>query len=239
MEEVALQRRAGAEELDWAPIGVFATNRAAAVRRYTPQQGGRLMQLADDAQNVHTPEVQSSVAAAVRRLQAWAAGDGRCSQPDRDLAALVAAALTQPLHEVEVTALDHLRHCYDWSDGTLMFGVTYPQLASWVWARASRPHENRELLIERFCQEVAESVGQCLNGNMSRLMNTFAAIDADMSPQTFSDLSMDQLGAAVAHAVNDPTLDDARLHAAVSALLQRAQVADAAPWLEAARAARE
>ena len=82
-----------------------------------------------------------------------------------------------------------------------MFGVTYPQLASWVWARVTRENENRELLMERFFEEVEESSGQCLNGNMARLMNVFSAIDIEMSPQQIG-LTREQVQNLIFNCVN-------------------------------------
>jgi len=163
-------------ELEWAPIGAFLTNR----RTKSHKNIRRLQELAADDQNVHTPEVQLGVAGAICRLKAWAFESN--IEVEKDLPSVIAATVRQTSRLVE-EALDHLRHCYQWNDDTVMFNTTYPHLATWVWARVDRPHENRDILRERFFEEVADSVGQCLNGNMARLMNVFAAIDMDMSPQ--------------------------------------------------------
>jgi hypothetical protein len=85
-----------------------------------------------------------------------------------------------------------------------------------------REHENRDLLRERFFEEVADSSGQCLNGNMARLLNVFAAIDLEMSPQEVC-LSREQLQSLVAKAVDSSkTVDDAL--ELVYELLERASV---------------
>jgi hypothetical protein len=140
-----------------------------------------MRELAEDDQNVHTPEVQVGMNAVIRKLEEWARQHG--VRTERDLAGTILRTLADP-NIVQRQALEHLMHCYRWNDNTVMFNVTYPQLASWVWARIQRPHAHRDLLFERFFEEVAASTGQCLNGNMVRLMNTFASIDAELSFQS-------------------------------------------------------
>jgi hypothetical protein len=198
-------------------------------------QPGRLADLAADAQNVHTAEVQVGVSAAVARLRMWA--ETRSVSVERDLASRVAESLGWAPTDIQIGALQHLQHCYQWSDDTVMFNTTYPQLASWVWARVNAGGENAELLRERFFEEVHESRGQCLNGNMARLMNVFAAIDLEMSPQRDLDdvMTAQELQARVFAATRHQPLDAAL--AEVEDLLRRAHVTGPAreAWLSAVR----
>jgi hypothetical protein len=236
LQEVEVQRTAGAQS-EWAPLGAFITNQDV-VAPIPILSRGRLRELADDDQNVHTAEVQLGVNGAIRRLQAWAIEAN--IKAERDLPAKVASTIMSTLpDDIEQAALEHLRHCYQWNDDTKMFGTTYPQLATWVWARVDREHENRDLLRERFFEEVAESAGQCLNGNMARLMNVFSAIDLEMSPQEVC-LSGEQLQNLAARAVQQASsLDDALLE--IRDLLLRANVAecDWEGWLQSTRDAFE
>lgn len=196
---------------------------------------GRLADLAADAQNVHTAEVQVGVSAAVGRLRTWA--EARGVLVERDLAARVAESLGWAPTDIEISALQHLQHCYQWSDDTVMFNTTYPQLASWVWARVNAGGENVALLRERFFEEVHESRGQCLNGNMARLMNVFAAIDLEMSPQRdLTDvMTTQELEARVFAATLHQPLESAL--AEVEDLLSRAAIAppERQAWLDAVR----
>lgn len=177
---------------NWEPIGAYVSNReellldAAAtsslmLEEAKEKENRRLADFADDEQNVHTPEIQFGVNESIKKLKRWALNNGFGIQKDL-LTTIQKTFLVEP-SEIECQALEHIAHCYQWNDETSMFAVTYPQLASWVWARVDREHENRELLRMRFFEEVSESAGQCLNGNMARLINIFAAIDPEMSPQ--------------------------------------------------------
>lgn len=219
LEEVEMQRNNGHED-EWAPLGAYLTNRENITDAAPPQNPSRLRELASDEQNVHTAEVQLGVSGAIKRLREWS--ETNRIKTERDLATLIASTLYSEPDETESKALEHLSHCYQWNDDTRMFGTTYPQLASWVWARVDREHENRDLLRERFFEEVADSSGQCLNGNMARLLNVFAAIDLEMSPQEVC-LSREQLQSLVAKAVDSSkTVDDAL--ELVYELLERASV---------------
>ena len=178
LEEIRNQKNDGQDEISWAPLGFFETNRPKKTKiKHISDE--RLRELTSDDQNVHTAEVQQGVGAAIKRLRAWARTMN--IKTERDLSSVVETSCAND--HLGLRAVEHLRHCYQWNDETLMFGVTYPQLASWVWARIHLDCENKELLIQRFFEEVTESSGQCLNGNMARLMNVFAALDLEMSPQ--------------------------------------------------------
>jgi hypothetical protein len=211
------------------------TERGEGTQSMLSAQPGRLADLAADAQNVHTAEVQVGVSAAVARLRMWA--ETRSVSVERDLASRVAESLGWAPTDIQIGALQHLQHCYQWSDDTVMFNTTYPQLASWVWARVNAGGENAELLRERFFEEVHESRGQCLNGNMARLMNVFAAIDLEMSPQRDLDdvMTAQELQARVFAATRHQPLDAAL--AEVEDLLRRAHVTGPAreAWLSAVR----
>jgi hypothetical protein len=140
-----------------------------------------MKELAEDDQNVHTPEVKTGVNTVIRKIEKWARQRG--VRTERDLAGCILRQFPDP-DITQRAAIEHLMNCYRWNDNTEMFGVTYPQLASWVWARIQLPHEHKDLLFQRFFEEVSASSGQCLNGNMVRLMNTFACIDKDLSYQS-------------------------------------------------------
>ena len=177
-------------ENEWAPLGAFLTNK--------PINESRLRELASDNQNVHTSEVQTGVAASICRLRNWAKSNN--IKTYRDIISEIFQVLGDKENQTIIEALQHLAHCYLFSDDTQMFNTTYPELVSWVWARVSRDHEHKEILMERFFQEVSESAGQCLNGNMARLMNVFAGIDSEMSPQQ-KRMTGEQLQSQIARAV--------------------------------------
>lgn len=215
---------------NWAPLGAYLTNlpEIQNVLQKTVNDK-RLNELAEDDQNVHTAEVQLGVSGAIKRLRQWA-GQMRIQ---KNLPDIIAASIRGEPSTIEMEALSHLHHCYQWNDDTLMFGTTYPQLATWVWARINRGSENDELLRYRFFEEVQESKGQCLNGNMARLMNIFSAIDLEMSPQS-TVLSKDELQRQISIAVRDLGKDS---FVRIKQLLQEAHVPKEEHdiWLEAAR----
>lgn len=171
-EEVVAMRLKNLEE-EWAPLGAFLSNQIIEKKDF------RLRELANDDQNVHTTEVQMQVCESIKTLKNWANENNIKLQ--RDLVLHIKS--TKHDHRAcENEALEHLAHCYLWNDDTKMFGITYPLLASWVWARITRETENKQLLIDRFFEEVAESAGHCLNGNIARLINVFQAIDLEICP---------------------------------------------------------
>ena len=227
---------AGATNEVWMPMGAFDPG---VHTLPAPSAPGRLRKLVDDEQNVHTPEVQSSVARAVKTLHAWAAA--RKIKTERDIVSVIKKTANES-NSTTKQALDHLRSCYDYNDDTLMFGVTYPMLVTWVWHRIMNDEKNRELLLDRFFEEVRDSAGQCLNGNMSRLMNVFAAIDEELSPQDSTQiLSRDALPLLVAKAVDDPSKSVSVLVNEVQSLLSQANVPaeEWGGWIDAVLEARE
>jgi hypothetical protein len=201
-------------ENEWAPLGSFLTN------RITERSDDRLRILANDDQNVHTSEVQTSVNESIKRLQIWGMRENIKIQ--RDLVFHIQGIIHEK-RPCEDDALKHLAHCYLWNDDTKMFGITYPQLASWVWARVNREHENRDLLLDRFFEEVSESSGHCLNGNMARLINVFSAIDLEICPEIESNkLSREQLQTLVAKAVREKPQD--KVMEEINLLLNQAEI---------------
>lgn len=93
------------------------------------------------------------------------------------------------LSRQEMEAIDQIQHCYEFSGDIRMFGgITYKELASYVWARVHCADNTAscDTLVQRFLEEVYESRGKCLNGNMTRLMNVFAGVDEAMSVQSVS-----------------------------------------------------
>lgn len=227
------QRAARSKDLaisdEWKPLGFHQTNNLIVNLKINEASDQRLRELSEDDQNVHTAEVQQGVGNAIRKLSEWAAV--KKVKTERNLPALIKSFVKND-NETGKRAVAHLHHCYQWNDNTLMFGVTYPQLASWVWARINIHNENKELLRERFFEEVADSAGQCLNGNMARLMNVFSALDVEMSPQeTF--LTRDQLQALTAKVVYESKCIENALRA-VSNLLEKANVKaeERSGWLQ-------
>ncbi len=178
--EISKQTEHTREELEWAPLGAFSSNYLDdyAVNEITET---RLFDISLDDQNVHTPEIQQSVGKSIKKLGEWAKQEK--IKTEKNLHRVILSTIVIEQDELVSKALAHIEHCYQWSDDTSMFGTTYPQLASWVWARVNSNQELKEILQERFFEEVAESEGQCLNGNMARLINVFAALDLEMSPQ--------------------------------------------------------
>ena len=188
----------------------------------------RLKELVQDEENVHTPEVQVGMNLVIRKLEEWARRHN--IQKSKDLAMEVLQATDNPT-PVQSRAIEHLMNCYNIGDTTRMFGTTYPHLASWVWARIHQDHEHRETLIQRFYEEVSESAGECLNGNMMRLMNVFAALDPDLSYQ--SSPSHEFQMSALAKEVEEGLPVAAAFHRAEK-ILNRAGIfgRNMDPWLE-------
>jgi len=226
IEELEIQRRDQFEG-EWAPLGAYTSN----IKQVVSSLPSRLTQLAHDDQNVHTPEVQLGVSGAIKRLLAW----GKGLKTDKNLTITIQETLLSEPDDTEQKALDHLVHCYQWNDDTRMFGTTYPLLATIVWARVDRDSDNRILLRDRFFEEVADSAGQCLNGNMARLVNVFAGIDLEMSPYETT-ISREQLQNLASRVVNHAESKEQAIQQ-VEELLEQADVSETEKqeWLECVR----
>ena len=179
-EEILKQKEHLTEELEWAPLGAFSSNYLDDYAQAEITET-RLFDISLDDQNVHTQEIQQSVGKSLKNLSEWATLNK--IKTEKNLHRVILSSIIIETDDIVSRALAHIEHCYQWNDNTTMFGTTYPQLASWVWARVNFNSDLKSILQERFFEEVAESEGMCLNGNMARLMNVFAAIDVEMSPQ--------------------------------------------------------
>ena len=89
------------------------------------------------------------------------------------------------LSKIEKDCIDHLNRVYSIDDKESVLGITFPVLSSWVWNRVLMTQDGmrREELVKRFVEEMAESKGLCLQGNLTRLMNVFSGLDAEVSLQ--------------------------------------------------------
>jgi hypothetical protein len=87
--------------------------------------------------------------------------------------------------KIEKDCIDHLNRVYSVDDTETVLGITFPVLATWVWNRVIKTEdkERKNELVKRFIEEMAESKGLCLQGNLTRLMNVFSGLDAEMSIQ--------------------------------------------------------
>jgi hypothetical protein len=87
--------------------------------------------------------------------------------------------------KIEKDCIDHLNRVYSIDDKESVLGITFPVLSSWVWNRVLMTEDisRREELVKRFVEEMAESKGLCLQGNLTRLMNVFSGLDAEVSLQ--------------------------------------------------------
>lgn len=87
--------------------------------------------------------------------------------------------------KIEKDCIDHLNRVYSIDDKESVLGITFPVLSSWVWNRVLMTKDGlrREELVKRFVEEMAESKGLCLQGNLTRLMNVFSGMDAEVSLQ--------------------------------------------------------
>lgn len=85
----------------------------------------------------------------------------------------------------EKDCIDHLNKVYSIEDKETVLGITFPILSSWVWNRVIKTEniDRKNELVKRFIEEMAESKGLCLQGNLTRLMNVFSGLDAEMSIQ--------------------------------------------------------
>ena len=155
-----------------------------ALSGYEELIGQTLNSFTRDKENVHTKPIQSGVERVIHRLLEW----GKDILTSPDLPEEVLSAMTHEPTTTQISAYNHLRECYDINDDVELFHTTYPRLCTLVWRRAS----SNEHLVARFFEEVSESVGLCLNGNMARLANVFAGIDQELSVQEVF-LSKEQL----------------------------------------------
>ena len=87
--------------------------------------------------------------------------------------------------KVEKECLDHLKKVYSIEDTESVLEITFPVLASLVWFRITLTEdaERRNVLVQRFVEEMADGSGLCLQGNLTRLMNVFSGLDAEVSLQ--------------------------------------------------------
>lgn len=87
--------------------------------------------------------------------------------------------------KVQKDCIDHLMRVYSVDDKESVLGITFPVLSSWVWQRVIKTdnEERRNELVKRFVEEMAESKGLCLQGNLTRLINVFSGLDAEVSLQ--------------------------------------------------------
>jgi hypothetical protein len=87
--------------------------------------------------------------------------------------------------KIEKDCIDHLNRVYSVDDTETVLGITFPVLSSWVWNRVIKTEDKarKDELVKRFIEEMAESKGLCLQGNLTRLMNVFSGLDAEMSIQ--------------------------------------------------------
>jgi hypothetical protein len=149
----------------------------------------RLTELAQDEENVHTPEVNNVLIKSIQNLKKWALE--KKIKLEINLSETIETFLLSNFgrafrsNENARGAILHLRECYHLQDDMVLLGVTYPQLSSWVWHRImmTQDDEKKSLLLQRFFEEVFESTKLCLNGNMARLVNVFACIDDEINPQ--------------------------------------------------------
>lgn len=137
--------------------------------------GETLTTFTRDKENVHTKLIQQSVQTSIQRILEW----GKDIPTAPNLPEEVLSKIPIEPSTVQMHAYNHLLECYDVTDSMVMFDTTYPRLCTLVWHRV----KDNEHLLSRFFEEVSESSGLCLNGNMARLMNVFAGIDEDFSPQ--------------------------------------------------------
>ena len=151
------------------------TEVAPIVTGYNELIGETLATFVKDKENVHTKPVQSITQTVIEKLLNW----GKDIETEPNLPSLVLLRIPIEPSETELRAYNHLLECYDISDDFVMFGTTYPRICTLVWHRV----KDNDVLMARFFEEVSESVGLCLNGNMARLVNVFAGIDDELSPQ--------------------------------------------------------
>jgi hypothetical protein len=134
--------------------------------------------------------------------------------------------------KTEKDCLDHLNRVYSIDDKESVLGITFPILSSWVWQRVVQTQdlERRSELVKRFVEEMAESKGLCLQGNITRLMNVFSGLDAEVSLQDvdlfdtgpISDSYMQQQTAAAVTRFGKKLISYEELIATVHVLMKRA-----------------
>ena len=132
----------------------------------------------------------------------------------------------------EKDCIDHLNRVYSIDDKESVLGITFPVLSSWVWQRVvqTQDAERRSELVKRFVEEMAESKGLCLQGNITRLMNVFSGLDAEVSLQDvdlfdtgpISDSYMQQQTAAAVTRFGKKLISYEELIATVHVLMKRA-----------------
>ena len=147
--------------------------------------------------------------------------------------------------KIEKDCIDHLNRVYSIDDKESVLGITFPILSSWVWNRVLMTEDisRREELVKRFVEEMAESKGLCLQGNLTRLMNVFSGLDAEVSLQEvdffdtgpISNSYMQQQTAAAVTRFTKKLITYEELIAIVRVLMKRANASNEVleDWLKA------
>lgn len=197
----------------------------------------RLQKLANDDQNIHTPEIQIPLMNAITKILAW--GRGMHFDTNIYLPTLIASMMEdEEFNTTSDLAMEHLANIFNAREDTPIFNTNYLELSLFVWARINYnfQHDREKLMLlrARFFQEVSESIGQCLNGNIARLINVFSGIDDEMSIQLasitknqFVELLLDKLDLLTPEMAMQRTYQ----------LLLKAQIPDDewGPWIDAVR----
>jgi len=139
---------------------------------------------------------------------------------------------TVAFSEEEKNCLLHLQTVYSVNDNESVLGITFPVLSSWVWNRIvlTEDKEKQCELVKRFVEEMSESKGLCLQGNLTRLINVFSGLDEEVSMQTVEDdtgyISMSYMQQQVSASVSQYSkkqITKEDLFARVNSLMKRAR----------------
>ena len=176
LHQAAVADRIAREDFQREIRGIDAAEQRA--RAVPPPPRPELQRLAEDRQNVHTAAVNRQTKEGEDRLLATPT-DGR-QVGLRILRVFSARAGT--LRDVMYVMND----VNDWYSRTTIREPgdrLYGRLLEGLWALIDKqPHAVRSELVTRLWQEMAESVGMCSEGHISRLINVMVGFDDNFNP---------------------------------------------------------
>ena len=195
--------------------------------RNAVQPRPELQRLAEDRQNVHTAAVNRQTRDGEDRLLT-APTDGR-QVGLRILRMFAARAGT--LHDVMFVMND----VNDWYSRTTIREPgdrLYGRLLEGLWALIDKqPPAVRSELITRLWEEMAESVGMCSEGHISRLINVMVGFDDNFNPPVSMGEVLQNKIASIA--TSNVSQDIKRIQARFFMTKLGLSSSEQAPWLEA------
>jgi len=203
-------------------------------RAPAPLDGGevfrvlQLARLADDRQNVHTGPVVAQTNAGEEKLLAV-----RTDGKPVGLRVLRSFLLRSGSMQTFMRVANDVEHWYSTETCRRAGDRLYGRVMEGLWTLiGQQPEEQQRELKFRLWQEAVESVGQCCEGHIARLVNVMAGFDEAFKPRVSLGESIQTKMAELA---GSEALTAAEKVTAARAFLTELAVSadDQAPWLEA------